>query len=449
MAEIKVKRGYNLHLAGKSDAQVVDAPFPKQVAIRPSDLGELKLRVLVKDGDPVQVGSPLMELKSNPDIKFTSPAGGKVAEVRRGDRRKLLQIIINVEPNEQSVDFGTTSLPTASREQVLGKLLASGLFAKIRQHPFARMASPTDTPKGIFVSGFSSAPMGIDLNLAVAGKGEALNAGLAALAKLTSGRVHLSKPARGTVAPEITSATSVESHSVSGKHPAGSAPLQAYYIDRVRAGEVIWYVDIQDVIAIGKLMQTGKISSERIVSLAGPGIAPAHRKHYRTRAGVMVGILLSGKLVAGEQRIISGDILTGSKIADSEPIGFFDSQITVVPEGRQREILGWLLPGLDKHSYSRTFLSALKPPSTEWQVDTNLHGGHRACIQCGFCNDVCPTEVLALPTWKAVSYGDLEEAEQLGITDCIGCGLCTYVCPSKIEIDSILEAGLAKIQKEG
>ena len=449
MAEINVKRGYNLSLAGKPDSQLAEGPFPKQVAIRPSDLGGLKLRVLVKDGDPVQVGTPLMELKTNPDIKFTSPAGGKVAEVRRGDRRKLLQIIVDVDTNEKSVDFGSLSPASASREQVLSQLLRSGLFAKIRQHPFARIASPTDLPKGIFVSGVSTSPHGPDLNLVVNGQGEALSAGLMALAKLTSGKVHLSRPAKGNVAPELSSAKGAELHTVSGKHPAGSAALQAYYVDRVRPGEVIWYLDIQEVIAIGKLMQTGKASFDRVVALAGNGVSPAGRKHYRTRAGVMAGLLLQGKLAAGEQRIISGDILTGAKIAESEPVGFFDSIVTVVPEGRHREILGWLLPGLNKYSYSRTFLSALKPATTEWEVDTNLHGGHRACIQCGYCNDVCPTDVLALPTWKAVSYGDLEEAEQLGITDCIGCGLCTYVCPSKIEIDGIIESGLVKIQKEG
>jgi Na+-transporting NADH:ubiquinone oxidoreductase subunit A len=449
MAEIKVKRGYNLSLAGKPDSQVVEGPYPRQVAIRPSDLGDLKLRVLVKEGDAVSIGSPLIEWKGNPDLKITSPAGGKVAEVRRGDRRKLLQVIVDVEPNEKSVDFGAVSLARATREEVLSKILSSGLFAKIRQHPFARIADPTSTPKGIFVSGVSTTPIGLDLNLVVSGQGESLNAGLMALSKLTSGKVHLSRPAQGPSAAELSSAKGAELHTVSGKHPAGSAPLQAYYVDRVRPGEVAWYVDIQDVISIGKLMQTGKLTTDRIVALTGPGVSAAHRKHYRTRAGVMAGTLLSGKLAAGEQRVISGDILTGQKIGEQEPIGFFDTQITVVPEGRKRELLGWLMPGLSKYSYSRTFLSSLKPASTEWEVDTNLHGGHRACIQCGYCNDVCPTEVLALPTWKAVSYGDLEEAEQLGITDCIGCGLCTYVCPSKIEIDSILASGLAKIQKEG
>jgi Na+-transporting NADH:ubiquinone oxidoreductase subunit A len=449
MAEIKVKRGYNLNLAGKPDSQIVDGPFPKQVSIRPADLGELKLRVLVKEGDPVQIGTPLMELKLLPEVKFTSPAGGKVLEVRRGDRRKLLQIIVQVDANEKGIDFGTLNLSSATRDQVMQHLLKSGLFAKIRQHPYGRLASPSDTPKGIFVSGVSTSPHGPDINLIVSGQGEALSAGLTALSKVTSGKVHLSRPSRGKVAPELSSAKGAELHTVSGKHPAGSAPLQAYYIDRVRPGEVIWYLDIQDVLAIGKLVQTGKLTGERIVALAGNGVSAGSRKHYRTRAGIMAGLLLQGKLAAGEQRIISGDILTGAKIADGEPLGFYDSMLTVVPEGRKREILGWLLPGLNKYSYSRTFLSSLKPASTEWEVDTNLHGGHRACIQCGYCNDVCPTEVLALPTWKAVAYGDLEEAEQLGITDCIGCGLCTYVCPSKIEVDGIIESGLVKIQKEG
>jgi Na+-transporting NADH:ubiquinone oxidoreductase subunit A len=191
------------------------------------------------------------------------------------------------------------------------------------------------------------------------------------------------------------------------------------------------------------------LSGERIIALAGNGVAAAERKLYRTRVGVLANQLTNGKLNTGEQRLISGDVLTGQRITADDPVGLYDDQLTVIPEGRLRQFIGWMLPGSDKYSYSRAFLSATKPADTEWSVDTNLHGGHRACIQCGYCNDVCPTDVMVLPTWKAVSYGDLEEAEKFGITDCAGCGLCTYVCPSKIEIDSLLHEGLAKIQKEG
>lgn len=450
MAEIAVQRGYNLRLAGKPEPVIQDADFPRKVAIRPTEFPLLKLRVLVKEGDRVQTGTPLMEVKLQPEIKFTSPASGTVSEVRRGPRRLHEQITVDVSEREEFVEFGPLNPATATREQIVAHLLRSGLWPRLRQHPFARVPHPSDKPKGIFVSGFCTTPLGLDPNVVVRGQGEALQVGFAALARLTDGKVHVGVSAgEPAAASELTSLKGVELHRVTGAHPAGNPVVQAFYIDRVRPGEVAWYLDIQDVIVVGKLCQTGRLSGERVYALSGNGVAPRHRRYYRSRFGVVSSILTDGKLDPCEQRVISGDILTGEKIAADQCVGFFDDMLTVVPEGRKRHWLGWLAPGRDKYSYSRTFLSALAPKDESFGVDTNLHGGHRACIQCGYCNDVCPTDVFALPTWKAVSYGDIEEAEKLGITDCVGCGLCTYVCPSKIEIDSILEEGLVKIQKEG
>lgn len=448
MAEIQVKRGYNLNLSGKPDQSIVDGPFPQRVAIRPADFGTLiKLRVLVKEGDKVSTGTPLMEDKGTPEIKFTSPATGTVLEVKRGERRALLQITIQTSTEEAFAPLGAFSATSSSADEVLSALLKSGLYARIRQHPYSKIPDPKVMPKGIFVSGLSTRPLGADPSVIVAGQGEALNAGLAALSRIAP--VHLTRPASGKVAPELTNAKHAQLHTVRGKHPAGSAAVQIFYIDRVRPGETAWYLNIQDVLAIGRLALTGKLSGERIIALAGDGVTAGGRKLYRTRHGVVAEVLTAGKLGTGEQRLVSGDVLSGRKISASEPIGFYDDMLSVIPEGRKRELLGWLMPGANKYSYSSTFLSALAPADKEWSVDTNLHGGHRACIQCGYCNDVCPTDVLPLPTWKAVSYGDLEEAEQLGIADCVSCGLCTYVCPSKIEIDQFIHDGLVKIQKEG
>lgn len=450
MADVVVPRGYDLRLAGKPEPIVQDVGIPRRIGFSPTPFPNLKLRVLVKEGDWVQTGAPLLEAKLQPEIKFSSTATGTVAEVRRGERRVLEQITIDVAEREEFVSFGPLNPATASRDEVRTLLLTSGLWPRLRQHPYSRIPHPKDDPKGIFVSATSTAPLGVDPTIAVRGQGDALQAGFAALAKLTSGKVHVGVAAdAGSPTPEIAGLTGVELHTVRGRHPAGDAAVQAFYIDRVRPGEVAWRLELQDVVAIGRLCQTGRLSGERVYALAGNGVAAPHRKCYRTRFGALASTLTAGKLQSGDQRIISGDVLSGERIAPDQPIGFYDTMVTVVPEGRRREWFGWMLPGRDKYSFSRTFLSALAPTDAAFEADTNLHGGRRACIQCGYCNDVCPTDVLPLPTWKAIAYGDLEEAEQLGLVDCVGCGLCTYVCPSKIEIDGVLADGLIALQKEG
>ncbi|QDU59714.1 Na(+)-translocating NADH-quinone reductase subunit A [Planctomycetes bacterium Pan216] len=453
MAEIVIDQGYDLHLAGQPDQAVLDAPLPRRVAVRPPEFYRCKMRPVVQAGDAVKVGTPLLQDKDRPELVVVSPASGTVAEVKRGARRALLEVSVDVAGRDEFEDFGSLAPNVASRQQVRELLLKAGLWPTLRQHPYGRIANPDDIPKGIFVSCFESDPFLPDANVTLEGQEEAFALGVEALKRLTDGAVHLGVEAATRVpcrAIREVRGEGVEKHRIRGPRPASNPAVQAFFVDRVKPGEVIWYLDPQDVAAIGMLVRDGHFPTDKVITLAGTGVKESDRTHYRVRRGTRASDLLDGKLVEGELRVVSGSLLTGTKIDLASCLGFYDSALVVIPEGsNRREFLGWLWPGAKRASWSRAFASALRPESEEFEVDTNLNGGHRACIQSGYCLKVCPTDVQPLFVWKAVSYGDLEEMEQLGITDCVSCGLCTYVCPSKIEIDDYIKRGLEELQKEG
>lgn len=448
MADIVIRQGHDLRIVGKPEQAIVDAPFSRLAGVRPTSIRGLKPRVLVEEGDSVRTGTPIIADKKNPDIVLTAPATGKVVEIRRGPRRVLLHVAIEAQPQDEYEEFGSLEPAAASREQVTDLLLRSGLWPTIIQHPFEKIADPQATPKAIFISTVETEPFLPDPNFILANDDGSFQVGLDALAKLTDGVVHLTH-AVGNVCPAIANARNVQKHTVTGPHPAGQPMIHAFHIDRVKPGEVVWYVHPQNVQTIGRLFREGKLLPERVVTLAGNGIQESHRKYYRFRMGSSILSLVDGKLSSENQRIISGGVLTGEKVARDDFLGFNDFGVNVIPEGNKRKLLGWLTPGSDRYSVSRAFSSALSPADHKFEPDTNLNGGVRACIQSGYCLDVCPTDVQPLFVWKAVSYGDLEEAESLGILDCVECGLCTFVCPSKIEIGTIIRRGLDQIEKEG
>ena len=450
MAQIALEQGYDLKLTGAPTPTVVDAEFPRRVGLRPPEFRGVKWRPLVDEGADVRTGTPLLEHRGRPEIVLVSPATGKVAELKRGERRVLLEVAIDVSGGDEFEDSGSIDPASVDGEAVRSLLLRGGVWPLLRQHPFAKIADPAEKPKAIFVSGVASEPFQPDPAWILQGEEAAFQLGLDALGKLTDGKVHLTTRADSSHACRaLSDARNVERHAIEGAHPSGHAAVQAFRIDRVKPGEVIWYLNAADALTIGRLCRDGHFPPERTVALAGAGIGAEHRQLYRTRAGVTLETLVEGKLEPGDQRLISGGVLTGAAVSASSPLGFFDHLVTAIPEGRRRDFLGWLRPGADKYSWSRTFLSALAPKEKTFVQDTNLNGGERACIQSGYCLKVCPTDVQPLFVWKAVSYGDIEEAEELGILDCVDCGLCTYVCPSKIEIGSIIRRGLDQMEKEG
>jgi Na+-transporting NADH:ubiquinone oxidoreductase subunit A len=442
MADIRITSGHNLKLAGRPEPTIVDAPRPARVAVQPGDFRYLRPRLKVQEGDTVKIGTPLFENKDDLRQLFVAPAAGKVAQVVYGARRKILEIVIEVAGEEGYEDFGSVSLDTLDKKQLTECLLKSGLWPLLRQRPFAKIATPEDTPKAIVVSATPQDLFDADPNVLLNGQEELFQAGLNALGKL--GPVHLCRRHEAS-AKALTQAQGVTHHTFAGTPQAGNAAVQIFNVCPPADKEVVWYLGAQDVLAIAQLLKTGKFPVERIVTVAGP--AAQEPKYYRTRFGASIASLTVDKVADGELRYVSGGPLTGRTLAASGYLGFYPTQLTVLTEGRSRELLSFFRPGFNKYSLSRAWASAFLPKSA-YDLNTNKNGSERNFVLQGIYEDVCPVELLPQQLAKTVMAGDIEGMEEHGILDCAECGLCSFVCPSKVEVASIIREGIDQMHKE-
>ena len=444
---IKLRKGLNIKLAGKAEKILLPEVPMARYGVRFADFPGLVARLEVQEGDRVMAGSVLFHDKSFPEIKYVSPVSGVVREVIRGEKRVLTEVVIDQDGTDK-IDFGAADPLSLSREEVKEKLLESGLWPVLRQRPYHIVARPSETPRDVFISAFDSAPLAPDLDFVMTNThGGFLQAGINALTRLTDGKVHISQEAEGTRVAEMKNLQNVEFHRFSGPHPAGNVGVQIHHIAPVSKGEVVWTVDLQDVVAIGRLFSTGFHDREKIIALAGP--AAQHRKYYRIRPGASVSGILKGNLGEGNLRIISGNVLTGKKISPEGSFGFYDNMVTVIPEGDYHEFFGWATPGLKKFSYWRTFVSKLLP-AREYRMDTNMHGGHRAFVVTGHYENVLPMDIYPVHLLKAILAGDVELMENLGIYEVAeeDFALCEYIDPSKTEIQEIIRSGISLMIKE-
>lgn len=453
MVHIKIKKGLDIPIQGAPQgnpepliASGSSTLFkPKHIALDLKSFDEIKFKVLVKVGDIVKIGQPLLEDKSSPGRMFCSPAAGTISEVKRGLKRSLLAIIVEVAEKEEFFDHGQLS-QTASREQILEKLLAAGLFANIRSRPFNRLADPTKMPRSIFVKAVESAPFIPPAEMQVEEHEEAFQTGLDALSKLTNGKVNLVYRL-GTPAKAFTEAKNVEKHTVEGPHPISNASLHIQHIDPIKSpSDIVWTLNAHDVVSIGHLFNTGKTFVERILSIAGPGIIENRTAYIRGRAGLPVNGLISGRVEHGPPlRLISGDPLLGTKVDVEDFLGYDDYAFTVIPENIEREFLHFFRLGGDKYSFSRAYLSGHYDNSKRlYNFTTNQHGEHRAFIDGTLSDEVMPLSISTLLLVKAVMSEDFELAEQLGLlsVDSEDFALPAFVCPSKVEMVDIIKQGL-------
>ena len=313
--------------------------------------------------------------------------------------------------------------------------------------PYDIVANPFDIPKAIFISSFNSAPLSIDNDFALYGMEELFQFGIDVIVKLTSGKTHLNIDGNTNPSQLFNSVKGVEINKIQGKHPAGNVGVQIHHIDPINKGDIVWYLDPQDVIAIARLFKEGKYDVSRIVALAGPQVLKP--RYYRTIAGALVSNLLEGNTKEGNNRIISGDILTGDQISYDGALGFYDTTITVIEEGNEQEFLGWILPGLDKYSASRTFFSWLMP-NRKYNINANMHGEERAYVVTGEYENVLPMDIYPNQLIKAIMIEDIELMENLGIYEVAAedFALCEFVCTSKIEVQSLIRHGLDLVKKE-
>ena len=440
---IKLSKGLDIRLQGEATMQLADAPMASEYAVSPLDFEGLTPKMLVKVGDTVEAGTPLFFDKKHPEILFTSPVSGTVAAVNRGEKRRILSVVVTADKEVLYKKFPVLDLASASREQIVELLLESGLWTMFVQRPYGVIASPSDMPKAIFVSAFDSAPLATDYRFALSEDHDALQKGFEVLGHLTEGKVHLSYDAYGR-APQFNG---VELHAFQGKHPAGNVGVQIHHIDPINKGEKVWTLNIQDVAILGRLFLNGKVDMSRVIAVAGSCVAEP--MYYRVIAGASIPSILNGKLSNEHARVISGNVLTGRNVGKEGFLGVNANMLTAIPEGDTYEMLGWAMPRFKKFSVSRAYFSWLFP-WCKYNLNTNLNGGERAFVTNDLYEKYLPMDVYPVHLVKACLANDLDKMENLGIYEVIeeDLALCEFVCPSKIEIQQILRNGINTMIKE-
>jgi Na+-transporting NADH:ubiquinone oxidoreductase subunit A len=444
---IKLKKGLDIQIKGEPAYNLEHIGKPETFAIKPADFHGLVPKLLVKVGDKVKAGTPLFFDKYQPEVLYVSPVGGEVTAVNRGERRRILEVVVTADRENLSEDFPRGNPQNLSSDEIKATLLKSGVWPAIISRPFSIVARPADQPKSIFISCFDSSPLAPDYDFVFKEEADAWQTGIYALAKLTAGKVYLGLSVKKE--NKLFSETKgVEISWFDGPHPAGNVGIQIHAVSPINKGEIIWTIKPQDVIMIGRLFLTGKYDSSRVIALVGSEVKEP--KYFRFWQGGSLSGLLKGKLNKGNVRIISGNVLTGTATGTDGYLGFFDSMVSVIPEGNYYEMFGWALPGLGKFSPSRTFFSWLGSKKKKYVLDANTHGEERAFVLSEEYDKVLPMDILPVYLLKAILANDIDAMEQLGIYEVIeeDLALCEYVCTSKIMVQSILRKGISSIMKE-
>lgn len=438
---IKIKKGLDIPLNGNAVNETAIV-LSEDVAIKPTNFTGITPKLLIKAGDNICIGTPLFYSKSNEQIKFTSPVSGVITEIKRGDKRVIEEIRINNDGKNRVLP--SLTLRSETREETINTLLESGLWPMIIQRPFQIIANPSDEPKAIFISGFDSAPLAPDYDYIAKDKLPQIQAGINILKKLTSGAVYLSL--RSSNSP-LSTLNNVELNYFQGPHPSGNVGTQIHHLYPINKGELIWTVNLSNLIIIGNFFLNKILDFSKTIAITGPSVKKP--RYYHVNSGQSIKELISENLIDEHPRFISGNVLTGIKIEPQGYLGFYDSQITVIPEGDYFEFMGWIAPGLKKFSLSRTFFSWLTP-KRKYTLDTNYHGELRNFVVSGQYEQVFPWDILPVQLLKAIIVGDIEMMENLGIYEVAeeDFALCEYVCTSKIESQQLIRKGIELIQKE-
>ena len=442
---IKLRKGLNIKLKGSAKLELETLPVPSMVALKPTDFPGLTPKLMVKADSKVKAGEALFYDKYHPEILFTAPYGGKIVSINRGERRRILEVVIEPDEKAGSVEFKKADPGSLSSEEIKDLILRSGLWPFIKKRPYGVIASPSEKPISIYISTFDTAPLAPDYAFVLKGQMSTFQTGVNALAKLTQGKVNLGINAGS----DFASVKNVVVNSFEGPHPAGNVGIQIHNTTPINKGDVIWTINVQDVLFIGRLFETGKVDFSKTIALTGAEVQ--NPKYYKTVLGASVSSFTDGKLISSEykQRIISGNVLTGTRVKQQNFIGFYDSVVSVIPEGDEYEFMGWATPGIDKFSASKTFLSKIFPKK-EYNLNANLHGGERAFVLSGQYEKLVPMDILPVHLLKAILVNDIDKMEQLGIYEVIeeDFALCEYACTSKIKVQDILRTGINTMIKE-
>lgn len=456
MAVHRIKRGLQLPIAGQPQQVIERGRAVSHAALLGADYIGMRPTMHVEVGAVVDRGQLVFEDKKTPGVRYTAPVAGTVVAINRGERRAFQSLVIRLSDEERQgqgrqVTFASYTggpVPALGSDQVRDLLLESGLWTTLRARPFSKVADPTVRPRSIFVTAMDTNPLAPDVDVVLQGFEAEIEAGLQALTKLTDGPVFFCTAASSALRPPAVDR--VRHEQFDGPHPAGTVGVHIHTLDPAGRGRIVWHVGYQNLVAIGRLFLTGELMTRRVVSLAGPSVL--NPRLIETVVGASTDELVEGELAPGDQRVVSGSVLSGRK-AQGEALGYlglYHNQISVLPEGRQREFMGWAAPGLNRFSVSGAFLSALRR-GARYPMTTSTNGSVRAIVPIGLYESVMPMDLEATYLLKALATRDIERAEQLGVLelDEEDVALCTFVCPSKNEYAPWLRDVLTAIEKEG
>lgn len=444
---VKLKKGFDINLAGKAANEIDESVIPESYAIKPTDfLGMQRPKVTVEEGDNVKAGTPLMFDRRLDRVKYCAPVSGEIVEIIRGEKRKLLEIRILPDKEmdfEQFTTYTLEDIASFEKEKLIEHLLTSGVWPNLVKRPYGVIANPDESAKAIFISCFDTHPLAPDYEYIHKDYGKYFQAGLQALTRLTEGKVYLGL--NGQLDQSIFGACkNVEINYFKGVHPAGNVGVHIHHLNPINKGETVWTIKPNGVIQIGRLLLEGKYDTEKIIALTGSEVKEP--KYYKTRVGASVKKFIDGKLKNDHVRVVSGNPLTGENVGKSGYLGFFDDQITVLPEGDDYEMFGWILPSTNKLSYHRGFglLSWLNSSKKEYTLDTNTKGEKRTFVQTGVFEQVTPMDIYPVYLLKAILAEDYDEMEELGIFEVIeeDLALCEFVDVSKHDVQAIIRKGI-------
>ncbi len=449
MSHFSIKKGKNLKIKGSVSYETVDLPLPKQVAVMPPNFKGLKSRLAVKVDDVVKVGSPVITDKSIEGLLVSSPVSGKVVAINRGAKRSLLEVVIETDNLQETISFlnsPSSDASSYSSDQIKKTMLESGLWAVLRQRPFSKIANPSDKPKSLFIHAMNTEPLAADIDYIMEDKDIEYQFGIDILKKLVGVNIHQCIDAQSK-AKALKEAKNVETHTFSGPHPAGNIGTHIHCVDPIGKGDVVWFIEVQDVLRVAQLFQKGTYPVERTVAISGEGAK--NRVYTKTIVGTPLSSLLQGSDLQN-MRCISGSVLTGRNVGKNGYLGFYDSQVTIIPEGGSRKLLGWLVPGFNNYTFSRTYASAFTGKK-DFSLDADKNGSDRAIVLNHLYDELNALDIMTYFLLKSVISEDIEESEKLGILECDeeDFALCTFACPSKIDVGGIIQSGLEIIEKEG
>jgi len=449
---VKLKKGFDINLAGKAEKRISDSSQPDTFALKPTNfVGMTRPKLLVAEGDKVKAGSPVLYDKMQEDVMYCAPVSGEIVEVKRGAKRKILEIKILADKEIEYEAFpshNVSEINNLSRDEAQKIMLKGGVWPQIIQRPYGIVANQEDSPKAIFISAFDTNPLAVDIAFTLKGEDEAFQTGIDILKKFTEGRIHLNHSLDGEVSTIFANVENVEDNKFSGTHPVGNVGVQIHHINPINKGEVAWTISPYGVVQIGKLFSTGKYDASRLVALTGSEVKSP--QYYKTYTGACINKMIDGNIKQDHVRYISGNVLTGEKIAADGYLNFYDNLVTVIPEGDYEEAFGWILPSRSKLSFHRAtgLLSFTNKASKEYVVDTNMHGEKRAFVMTGAFEKVIPMDIYFDYLFKAILADDYDNMEALGIYELIeeDVALCEFIDVSKHDLQEILREGLTLIQ---